>query len=79
MSIKKESNTEVKYLSHLCGLRVVKSVKSNKGNRQPMYEFFGSHGHTFKTVFTYAKARLYAEGIAKGRLLNENERQKCFH
>lgn len=59
-----------KKLSNLTGL-TVKTMFHSKG-RSPSYIFFNKAGQSIKEIFTFHKARMFAEGIAFGFKLKEN-------
>ena len=52
------------HLAKLSGLEVYSSFDHQKG--EYIFEFFGCDGVALKTVYSYAKAKMFAEGFRIG-------------
>jgi len=70
-AIEKTTETLTATLVDISGLPV-RGFKNSKGR----YFMFGPRDRTTKTIYTYRKARVFAEGVAIGRSLRKGESMK---
>jgi hypothetical protein len=65
----KQLETRIDTLQNISGLKVTAQGWSGLWHPGPVAYCFGFPGRILKTVYTYRKAKVFAEGIAIGRAL----------